>query len=50
MSDKSGNKTVLIIVLVAVIAIGGFYLYKESQTETVGIQIGDMGISAEVEK
>ncbi len=47
---SSGNKTVLIIVLLAVILIGGFYLYKESQSETVGISIGDMDISATVDK
>ena len=50
MSDKSGNKTVLIIVIVAIVAIGGYFLYKETQTETVGISIGDASISAEIQK
>ena len=48
--SSSNNKTIIIAVLLIVIAIGGFYLYQESQTETVGISIGDTGISATVEE
>lgn len=51
MSTKSGNsQTIIIAVLLVALAVGGYFLYKESQTETVGIQVGDMGISATVEE
>lgn len=44
------SKTILIVILVAVLAIGGYMYYKETQTETVSMSIGDMGISATVEQ
>ena len=45
------NKNQIIIaVLVAIIIIGGYLFYKESQTETLSMNIGGKEISATVEK
>lgn len=49
MSDKSGNKNILIIAGVVVALVVGYFIYKESQKETVSVSIGDSSISATVE-
>jgi predicted negative regulator of RcsB-dependent stress response len=45
--QKSNGLYLVIGVLVAVIAIGGYYFYQESQKTGIDVEIGDQGISVE---
>lgn len=51
MADKKSNTSAIIIaLLLVVIAIGGYFIYQDQQTETVGISIGGKEISATIER
>jgi hypothetical protein len=45
--QKSNGLYLVIGILVAVIAIGGYYFYQESQKSGIDVEIGDQGISVE---
>lgn len=50
-APKGDTKNVVIVAIIAaVIAVGGYLYYKQTQTETVSMNIGGKEISATFEK
>ncbi|MCB1533040.1 MAG: hypothetical protein KDJ35_09255 [Alphaproteobacteria bacterium] len=49
MSDKTDNKNLWIIIGAVAVLVVGYYLYQQSQKESVTLSIGDQSISATVE-
>lgn len=41
------SKNILIAILAVAVAVLGYYLYQESQTESVSIKLGDQELSIE---
>lgn len=50
-NNTADNKNVVIVAIIAaVIAVGGYLYYKQTHTETVSMNIGGKEISATFEK
>lgn len=42
-------KTAIIVVLVAAVVVLGYWLWQESQTDTVAITVGEGGVAIEAD-